>query len=117
MFAQRTGKEIYYDAIECNRKTLVESQEKSRLPGMWLRNIHFRNQDISRDDTFTLGALSEDLDKYLPKMFLLTSGLEPEYEIMYKRAIEVATEHVISRPTLPNNEDILFSGKIYVRSS
>lgn len=44
--------------------------------GMRPRNIHFRNQDVLRDNIFTLGALYEYLNAYLPKMFLLTGRLE-----------------------------------------
>lgn len=115
--AQLTGDDKYYDAIERIRTFLADSQERSRLPGMWPRNIDFRNQDVSRDDTFTLGALADSLYEYLPKMFLLTGGLEPAYEAMYKRAIDVATEHVVFRPMLPDNDDILFAGTTYVHSA
>lgn len=36
---------------------------------------------------------------------------------MYKRAIEVATEHVIFLPMLPDSDDVLFAGTTYVHSS
>lgn len=75
--SQLTVNEKYYDAIERIRKFLAESQEKSRLPGMWPRNIDFRNLDVSKDNIFTLGALADSLHEYLPKMFFLTDGLEP----------------------------------------
>lgn len=114
--AQLTGNDKYYDAIERVRKFLAGTQEKSKLPGMWPRNIDFRNQDVSKDNTFTLGALADSLYEYLPKMFLLTGGLEPAYERMYTRAIDVATEHIIFRPMLPDNKDILFAGTTYVGS-
>lgn len=113
--AQLTGNDKYYDAIERVRQFLARTQEDSKLPGMWPRNIDFRNFGVQSDNTFTLGALADSLYEYLPKMFILTGGLEPSYEAMYKRAMEVATEHILFRPMLPGKEDILFSGTTYVR--
>lgn len=113
--AQLTGNNKYYDAIERVRQFLARTQEDSKLPGMWPRNIDFRNFGVQSDNTFTLGALADSLYEYLPKMFILTGGLEPSYEAMYKRAMEVATEHILFRPMLPGKEDILFSGTTYVR--
>lgn len=115
--AQLTGENKYYDAIERIRAFLAKTQEDSKLPGMWPRNIDFRNEAVSGDNTFTLGALADSLYEYLPKMFILTGGLEPSYETMYRRAIDVATEHILFRPMLPDKQDILFSGTAFAYGS
>lgn len=65
--------------MSCNR-----CQEEARILsvvaigylGMRPRNILFRNQDVLRDDNFTLSVLYDYLNAYLPKIFLLTGGLE-----------------------------------------
>lgn len=76
---------------------------------MWPTTMDFRNE-AANGDAFTLGALSDSLYEYLPKMYILAGGLEPSYELMFKKAIDTATEHVLFRPMLPDQRDILFAG-------
>lgn len=108
--AQLTGNSKYYDAIERVRALLARTQHATQLPGMWPIAINFRNEDAGGDTAFTLGALADSLYEYLPKMFLLTGGLEPAYERMYRDAMDVAVKHLLFRPMLPGNDDILFAG-------
>lgn len=111
--AQLTGNNKYYDAIDRVRAFLARTQNTTKLPGMWPVALDFRNEQVS-DPGFTLGALADSLYEYLPKMFLLTGGLEASYEGMYRDAMDVAVKHLLFRPMLPGNDDILFSGNAHV---
>ncbi|CAN8095315.1 unnamed protein product [Discula destructiva] len=112
--AQLTGDAKYYDAIDRVRAFLARTQRATKLPGMWPIALDFRAEEVGRDSDFTLGALADSLYEYLPKMFILTGGLEPSYENMYRDAMDVAVEHILFRPMLPGNEDILFAGNAHV---
>ncbi|ROV96866.1 hypothetical protein VPNG_09260 [Cytospora leucostoma] len=112
--AQLTGDDKYYDAIDHVRAFLARTQDQSQLPGMWPTLINFQYEDVRADKSFTLGALADSLYEYLPKMFILTGGLEPSYEQMYRKAMDVVINHILFRPMLPDNEDILFPGNAFV---
>jgi mannosyl-oligosaccharide alpha-1,2-mannosidase len=115
--AQLTGKDKYYDAIDRVRAFLQRTQEQSRLPGMWPAMINFQREDVRTDNSFALGALADSLYEYLPKMFILLGGRDggQEYEKMYRRAMDVAIEHILFRPMLPDGKDILFAGTAFVQ--
>ncbi|KAI1378531.1 glycoside hydrolase family 47 protein [Hypoxylon crocopeplum] len=114
--AQLTGDDKYYDAI--NRVTLVldEWQNKTALPGMWPTFFDFAQLQLNSDSSFTLGALADSLYEYLPKTFALLGGLEPVYEKLYRGAMDVVIQNLLFRPKTPNQDDILFSGNVYVSS-
>lgn len=111
--AQLTGDDKYYDAIDRVRALLARTQSTTALPGMWPIAINFRGEKAD-GSTFTLGALADSLYEYLPKMFILTGGLEASYEKMYRDAMDVAVKHILFRPMLPGKEDILFAGNAQV---
>lgn len=114
--AQLTGKDKYYDAIDHVSRFLERTQEESKLPGMWPAMINFRQEDVRGDNSFALGALADSLYEYLPKMYILVGGRDgaEAYKKMYRRAMEVVTEHILFRPMLPKSEDILFAGTAFV---
>ncbi|KAH7369287.1 glycoside hydrolase family 47 protein [Plectosphaerella cucumerina] len=107
--SQLTGDPKYHDAVDRIKDFLASSQNKSLLPGMWPRLIDFRNQRVE-DNTFTLGALADSLYEYLPKMHALLGGRDPAYEAMYRAAMDTVKEHILFRPMLPEEEDVLFAG-------
>ncbi|POS68658.1 glycosyl hydrolase family 47 [Diaporthe helianthi] len=82
---------------------------------MWPRQINFQQQTANTDSQFTLGALADSLYEYLPKMYILTGGLAENYETMYRKAMDTVTRHILFRPMLPFQTDILFSGDVFVR--
>jgi mannosyl-oligosaccharide alpha-1,2-mannosidase len=48
-----------------------QSQNTTRLPGMWPVQINAHNLDFANDRTFTLGAMADSLYEYFPKVCLL----------------------------------------------
>ncbi|KAK8075166.1 glycosyl hydrolase family 47 [Apiospora hydei] len=114
--AALTGQDKYYDAIDRVARVLDQTQNSTRLPGMWPTFLNMRNLDFSGQRGFTLGALADSLYEYLPKMYAMTGGLEPMYEKMYRNAMDAVTKHLLFRPMTPNQDDILFTGSVYVSS-
>lgn len=114
--AQLTGEDKYYDAIHRVTTFLERTQEDSKLPGMWPAMINFQEEHVRGDNSFALGALADSLYEYLPKMAILLGGRNHSqiYEKMYRRSMDVAIKHLLFRPMLPNNEDILFAGTTFV---
>ncbi|KAK4209482.1 glycosyl hydrolase, partial [Rhypophila decipiens] len=129
--AQLTGQDEYFDAISRVTDFLDETQNQTRIPGMWPRLINFRAEKVT-DSGFSLGALADSLYEYLVKMVLLlgdgtgideslSEGEGARYRRMYKEAIKVVEEHLVFRPMLPPREegqtksdtipDILFMGE------
>jgi mannosyl-oligosaccharide alpha-1,2-mannosidase len=66
------------------------------------------------DEEYTLGGMSDSTYEYLPKQWLLLGGHVDSYRTMYEKSIEVVKDNLLFRPMLPNNDDILFSGKLSV---
>lgn len=114
--AQLTGDHRYYDAIERIRVVLERTQGESKLPGMWPTAIDWQNEKVTSDNSFTLGALADSLYEYLPKMYILTGGLERSYEKMYREAMDVVVKHILFRPMLPDRANILFPGNAYANA-
>ncbi|PHH70443.1 hypothetical protein CDD82_7104 [Ophiocordyceps australis] len=107
--SQLTGDSKFYDATDRVTRFLERIQNETMLPGMWPTVLDFRNEQAS-DTHFTLGALADSLYEYLPKMHALLGGLDPSYEAMYRAAMDAAVGHLVFRPMLPDQKDVLFAG-------
>ena len=68
-------------------------------------------------DEYTLGGMSDSTYEYLPKQYLLLGGQVEKYRTMYEQSMDVVKKHLLFRPMLPKEEDILFSGKLNVPSN
>ncbi|RVX69392.1 hypothetical protein B0A52_06988 [Exophiala mesophila] len=111
---QLTHNPKYYDAISRVTSLMAQSQNQTKLPGLWPSYWDLANKDLTFDSTFTLGALADSLYEYLPKMYALLSGLGPLYEQMYKHAAATIKDNLLFRPMVPDHDDILFSGTAWV---
>ena len=58
----------YFDAIQRITDELQKAQNNTKLPGMWPVVVDARTPSFSGDNTFTLGAMSDSLYEYLPKV-------------------------------------------------
>jgi mannosyl-oligosaccharide alpha-1,2-mannosidase len=107
--SQITGDPKYYAATDRVTRFLEKIQFETSLPGLWPVTLDFRNER-AKLHVYTLGALADSLYEYLPKMHALLGGIDDTYEKMYRGAMKPAVEHLLFRPMLPDNDDILFSG-------
>ena len=78
-------------------KVDCEPQGLESPPGSW------------RED-FTIGAMADSIYEYLPKQHMLLGGLVTQYKTMYDLASDAMTKHLLFRPMVPGEEDILVLG-------
>jgi mannosyl-oligosaccharide alpha-1,2-mannosidase len=74
------------------------------------------SSDYGREE-YTLGGMSDSTYEYLPKQYLLLGGAVEKYRTMYEWSMDVVKKHMIFRPMLPKENDILHSGKFNVQSA
>ncbi|KAH0382576.1 seven-hairpin glycosidase, partial [Aureobasidium melanogenum] len=110
--SQLSGDPKYYDAIQRIMNAFEESQNSTRLPGMWPVSLNARKLDFTNDRVFTLGAMADSLYEYFPKQYLLLNGRDKQTQHMYEKSIAVAKEHLFYRPLNPGNLDLLISGSV-----
>ena len=71
----------YFDAIQRITDELQKAQNKTKLPGMWPVLVDATTPSFSGDNTFTLGAMSDSVYEYLPKVRPLRTLFEPVTEL------------------------------------
>lgn len=60
--------------------------------------------------TFSMGGLADSAYEYFIKSYQLLRGGESKYMDLYQNMVESAKQHLIFKPWVPNNENILFIG-------
>jgi mannosyl-oligosaccharide alpha-1,2-mannosidase len=115
--SQITGDMRWYDATARITDLFLAQQNATKLPGMWPISVNARDEDLTLDYTFTLGAMSDSMYEYLPKMYALLGGVEPAYQHLYTGSMAVAMERMFFRPMTPGNVDILLSGDLFARDN
>lgn len=114
--SQITGDPKYYDAVSKVSELLHETQNHTRLPGMWPMFFNLRDLDATQDNSFTVGALADSLYEYLPKIYALLRRLESGYRDMFLTAADAIESHLLYRPMVVHNEDVVFSGTVTVHT-
>lgn len=61
---------------------------------------------------YSMGGGQDSTYEYFPKQYVLLGGLEDKYRTMYLKTIDTVRQQLLYRPMLPDNRDILFSGKV-----
>src|SRR3954447_10121134 len=112
--AQLTGDEKYYDAVARIGDVFEESQNTTKLPGMWPVSIDAKTPSFKDDNFFTLGGMSDSLYEYFPKQYLILGGLLAQPKSLYEGFIEVAKKEMFFKVANPKNEELLVSGDIRV---
>lgn len=115
--SQLTGDPKWYDAI--NRITVLfdEQQSQTKLPGMWPVSVDAEHMNLTQDNFFSLGGMSDSTYEYLPKMSALLGGLNPVYQKLYLSSITTADRYLWFRPMTHDEADILISGNARVHSA
>ena len=110
--SQLTGDMRYFDVVQRITNLMESQQNSTKLPGMWGVGINLQTLDLTQDDVFSLGAMSDSAYEYIPKMFQLLGGIgqASQYEKIYKFVAETIIQHILFRPMVPDEADILFSG-------
>ncbi|KAK7427094.1 hypothetical protein QQZ08_006363 [Neonectria magnoliae] len=111
--SQITGDPKYYDATERVKQFVYLNQNNTKIPGLWPHVMNYREETVDKA-MFTLGAGSDSLYEYLPKMHAMLGGLDPEYSQMTTLALDTAKKHLLYRPINPKDEMILMAGNAVV---
>lgn len=114
--SQLTGNPKWFDAVNRVMHFFEDQQNKTDLPGMWPIMIDAYTPDFTDDSTFTLGGMADSLYEYFPKTYALLGGLDDMYQRLYEFSMATAVKHNIYRPMVPDNADILISGRASVYS-
>ena len=107
---QLTGNNKYYDMIDRISQRLYDSQNMTKLPGLWPVSFEASDGLMIHDNVFSLGAESDSMYEYILKMHAMLGGLDAKYETMYRNASETIIEKLLFRPMTPKKLDILFPG-------
>ena len=110
--SQLTGDAKWYDAIARITDLFDHQQNDTKLPGMWPVVINPKDEIFTSDSSFTYGGMSDSLYEYMPKEYVLLGGLAPEYRKLYELSTETAIQHLLFRPMVPNNDEIIMSGTV-----
>lgn len=110
-----TGDPKWFDAVQRITDIFRKQQMTTSLAGMWPLVVNAKDEVFNQGSHFTLGAMADSTFEYLPKMSALLGGRLPEYQHMYEKAMDVASDWLLFRPMTPTNEDILIAGHIEAR--
>ncbi|ROW09484.1 hypothetical protein VMCG_02152 [Cytospora schulzeri] len=110
-----TGDSKWYDAVQRITDVFHKQQMTTSLAGLWPLVVNAKDQVFNKGSAFTLGAMADSVFEYLPKMSALLGGRLPEYQEMYGKAMDTASDWLLFRPMTPTNEDILIAGQVQVQ--
>lgn len=65
---------------------------------------------------FGMGGSQDSAYEYFPKQYLLLGGLEKKYQSLHENTVEAVKKHLLYRPMVKDEADILFSAKAKVSS-
>ncbi|KAF2465423.1 alpha-mannosidase IC [Lindgomyces ingoldianus] len=117
--SQLTGDMRYYDAVARVTSVLEEQQNRTKLPGLWPVGIDTQNLDLTRDNQFSLGAMADSAYEYLGKTYQLLRGVgsASQYKKMYELSMNAVIEHLLFRPMVPDQADILMPTSVRANSA
>lgn len=109
--AQLTGEDKWYDAVARIVDVFDEQQNMTDIPGLWPGTVYPETMNFSIGVDFSLGAMSDSMYEYLPKMYALLGG-SAQYERMYQSVVDATITHMLFRPMMPGDPDILLPGHL-----
>jgi len=112
--SQLTGDAKYYDAVQRISDVFEDSQQGTKLPGMWPIVVDAATPAFDVGNGFTLGGMSDSLYEYFPKQYLLLGGALEQPRKLYERFIDVAKKHLFHRVLNEHDIPIIASGDVTV---
>ncbi|PSN61031.1 alpha-mannosidase IC [Corynespora cassiicola Philippines] len=116
--SQLTGDMRYYDAVTRVTDVLEDQQNKTKIPGLWPVGINVQAPDLTQDTLFSLGAMADSAYEYLAKTYQLLGGAKhaAQYKTMYESAMDAVIKHLLFRPMVPDQADILMPTSVRAES-
>ncbi|ORY13092.1 alpha-mannosidase IC [Clohesyomyces aquaticus] len=114
--SQLTGDMRYFDAVSRITDILEQQQNATKLPGLWPVGVDVQTPDLTQDSLFSLGAMADSAYEYLGKTFQLLhgTGKAGQYKKMYQSSMDAVIEHLLFRPMVPDQADILMPTNVRV---
>ncbi|CAK7222381.1 hypothetical protein SBRCBS47491_004847 [Sporothrix bragantina] len=66
-------------------------------------------------ESYGMGGSQDSTYEYFPKQYLLLGGLVPKYREMHEKVSDAVKSHLLYRPMIKDDRDILFSAKVSSR--
>lgn len=66
--------------------------------------------------SYSMGGGQDSTYEYFSKMWLLLGGLDTTYRTLYTNAMDAVRSHLLYRPLIPGDRDVLFSAKMQINS-
>ena len=110
--SQLTGDMRYFTLAQRITDIFEKQQNQTALPGMWPVHVNIAAPLLTTGTGFSLGAMADSTFEYFGKMYALLGGMgpAPQYEKLYRTSMDAAIQHLLFRPMVPDNADILMSG-------
>ncbi|TQV96669.1 hypothetical protein V2A60_002946 [Cordyceps javanica] len=105
-----TGDARYYDVTQHISDLLDASQMTTKLPGLWSISVDPSAARFDAGSTYSMGGGADSAYEYFPKMMALLDDLDPMYKRLYQRSMAATQKHLIYRPMVPDDADILMTG-------
>ncbi|KAH8880338.1 seven-hairpin glycosidase [Thozetella sp. PMI_491] len=67
-------------------------------------------------ESYSMGGSQDSTYEYFPKTWLLLGGLEPKYQTLHEKVSRGVKKHLLYRPMVEDERDILFSAKARVNA-
>lgn len=110
-----TGDPKWFDAVQRITDLMAVQQGKTALAGLWPLVVNAKDVIFNQGTHFTLGAMADSTYEYLPKMAALLGGKLPQYQAMYEKAADMASQYLLFRPLTPANADIFIAGTAFTQ--
>lgn len=115
------------DASGCNA-TIIPKEEKLEAPSQNATEKVFPRRTFSEDEicrpqgltagparqSYSMGGGQDSTYEYFSKMWLLLGGLDTTYRTLYTDTMDAIRNHLLYRPLIPGDRDVLFSAKMEV---
>lgn len=119
--SQLTGDMRWYDASARVIKQMEDQVSKTKLEGLWPVGINVAAPDLTPGSTFTFGSMADSAYEYLCKTYQLlgatsSTSMGNRYRKLYEMAMEAGIKHLLFRPKVPDNADILVATTVQANS-
>ena len=118
--SQLTGDMRWYDASSRIIKEMEDQVSKTKLEGLWPVGINVATPDLTPGSIFTFGSMADSAYEYLGKTYQLlraasSTSIGNRYRKLYELAMDTGIKHLLFRPKVPDNADILVATTVTAR--
>ncbi|OBT74206.1 hypothetical protein VF21_07048 [Pseudogymnoascus sp. 05NY08] len=116
------------DASGCNATYVPPEETPAAIPSQNATKKHFLRRPLTEEEicrpqgltpgpqrqSFSMGGGQDSTYEYFSKMHLLLGGLDSTYSKLYTNTMDAIRSHLLYRPLIPGNRNVLFSAKMQI---